>query len=155
MNKAVWFWLGFGVFVLSVVTSTVLSSCGAQAALCLGFFFCWRWCQAPRWRIRWPQEKRQKINDNSLCLSMCRWRVLETTLHLNSFTAAASAMCCWAECQPLLEDGLSIASQTLLYLELKPAQQEEKEGSHCPAEVLPCLVHNLPLAMQQQQLPRQ
>lgn len=74
----------------------MLSSCEAQAGLCLGFIFCWRWCQVPHGRIRWPKEKRQKVNDNSLCLSMCKWRVPETTLHLNSFTETASVTCCWA-----------------------------------------------------------
>lgn len=83
---------------------------------------------------------------------------IKAALHLNSFTARNSLSHVFTELrstQALLEDWLSITSQSLLYPKLKPVQQEEYKDNHLNAVVLRYLSHNIPLAMRQQQLPRQ
>lgn len=83
---------------------------------------------------------------------------IETALHLNSYTAPNSLSRVFTELwstQALLEDWLSITSQSLLYPKLKPVQQEEYKDNNLNADVLRYLSHNIPLAMHQQQLPRQ
>lgn len=88
------------------------------------------------------KKKRKKINYNSLCFYSTLHVHTKTTLHLNSFTAHKSQ----PSTQAVLEDWLSITSQTLLYLKLKPVQQEQYKICSCCTKSFKCCCPSISFA---------